>query len=263
MIRHVLLLPFAVGLSWASGSAAAPPSTWHEAAGLRCVVSDSIDVGARIFESPDYQQTLVVPTGGENVFILALRARTYRVVPRESVSWLEDGPAPDLSAGADGGGFMESGGTMTFLDEDHTLAIEPEPPLVGALDLAKLQDSKPDYVYAAERYEPDAKSVASLRAVDRETRIEVFFGAWCSHCKVWVPRLLATLDAAANPHLTPTFYAMDEDLAEPAEPIRRASISDTPTIVVYQGGAELGRIEEEPVTSIESDLAMILAARRP
>lgn len=252
----------ASGAATSGGAAAAAVAGWEESAGLRCVVSDSMDPGARIFDSPDYQQSLVVPSAGDHAFLLALRSQTVRSMPKSSLQWDSAGrPAPNPADGEDAGGFLSQEGSMLFTAGDETYAIEPEPPLVGELTLEKLRAAKPDYVYAAERYTPDAKAIAALKGVTQDTQFVVFFGSWCSHCKHWMPGFLKTVEAAANPHVSVAIYGMNEDQTEPAAAMRKYGTSRTPTFIVLRAGKELGRIEEEPTGTVEGDLAQILGAK--
>jgi thiol-disulfide isomerase/thioredoxin len=150
---------------------------------------------------------------------------------------------------------------MSFDGVADSYQVQPEPPLVGDISYEKLCSAKPDYVFASKSYAPDPKSIAALRKVATDTQIELYFGSWCSHCKHWVPRLMKVFDETGNPHLRVNVHAMSEDQSEPAESIRKHDVSKTPTFVVVQNGAELGRIEEEPLVSIEADLVRILNAK--
>ncbi len=90
----------------------------------------------------------------------------------------------------------------------------------------------------------------------------VFFGTWCGFCKRWLPRFLATLDAAANPDIQVRFIGVSETGGEPKADIKQYRVTETPTFIVRQDGREIGRIEAEPTSaSIEEDLAAILKLR--
>lgn len=256
MVALLSLLPPGRSPAFAAGAA------WEESAGLRCLVDDAVDAGARIFESPDYQKTLVVPTAGDEAWVFFLKAEGVQSLAKTAIAWSDHQlPTPDLSGAVDAGLFVKQEGKMIFIGDAATVTLEPEPPLVGPLALTDFKTRKPDYVHAQGLYAPDAKAIAALKAVTGETKVVVFFGSWCSHCKHWVPGFLKTLEAASNPRLKAEFYGVSEDLTEPADAMRLYGASKTPTFIVLQAGKELGRIEEEPEVSIEADLARILTGR--
>jgi thiol-disulfide isomerase/thioredoxin len=235
---------------------------WDESAGLEIAKGDSVDSGARIFDSPDYKQQLVIPSAFAATYLLELKTKTLRVISPGAIAWTDDDkPFPDVSAATDAGSFTADAGVVEFQADSIDWQIRPEPPLVGHVSLEELKEQKPEYVYAAVRYHPDPAAVALLKGVDTETHIAVFFGTWCTYCKHWLPRFLRTLDEVDNPKITADFYGMSEDQKEPADAIARYRISLTPTFVVLRGEKELGRIEENPKDSIESDLAAILGGR--
>jgi hypothetical protein len=244
-------------------TAAAKAGTgWDEAAGLQVMKGDSLDPDARVFDSPDYQQQMLIPGGGGLAYVLALKTQTVRALSVKAVSWTsDDKPSPDLAAVADAGRFVSDGGTISFSTDAAEWRIQPEPPLLGAVTLQELRAAKPDYVHSATRYKPDPAAIAALKGVATDTRIVVFFGTWCTYCKHWLPHFLKTFEAAANPHLTAEFFGVSEDQLEPKDALRQYAVSSTPTFVVLQGTKEIGRIVENPEVSIEADLAHILGAR--
>jgi thiol-disulfide isomerase/thioredoxin len=247
----------------ATGTKAATAATgWDEAAGLQVMKGDSLDPGARIFDSPDYQQQMVVPGTGGQAYVLALKTQAVRALPVKSLSWTsDDKPAPDLSAAADAGQFLSDAGTISFTIDGTDWKIQPEPPLIGAVTPQELRADKPDYVHAAARYNPDPAAVKALKGVTTDTRIVVFFGTWCTYCKHWLPHFLKTLEVVGNPHITAEFFGVSEDQLEPKDALRQYGASSTPTFVVLQGGKEIGRIVENPEVSVEADLAHILGAQ--
>lgn len=261
--RVVLALLALVALSLPALSPAVAVTTekaWEESAGLRCLIDDAVDPGARIFESPDYQQTMVIPSSGETAYVFYLKAQSVRTMTKSLLRWdAGELPLVDLKEGQDAGGFVSDAGAMLFVGADGTVKLEPEPPLVGGIPSGDLAAKKPDYLAAAKGYTPDAKAIAALKAVKGETQVLVFFGSWCSHCKHWVPGFLRTIEAAGNAKITASYYGVSEDMAEPAADLKKYGVTKTPTFVVMQAGREIGRIEEEPTTTIEGDLARILA----
>jgi thioredoxin 1 len=234
---------------------------WDEAAGLQVMSEEALDPAARIFDSPDYKQQLLVPGEGGDAYLFDLKAKTYSVIPAASLSWTPDDlpVPPDPATAAPGGGYGTDGGVVSFKAGGKAWMIQPEPPLVGKVSLQQLREDKPDYVHAAARYHPDPAAIKVLQGVANDTQIVVFFGTWCTYCKHWLPRLLKTLETVNNPKITPEFVGLSEDQKEPADAIRQYGVTQTPTFIVLQGGKELGRIEENPKATVEGDLASILS----
>jgi thiol-disulfide isomerase/thioredoxin len=234
---------------------------WEESMGLQAVADDTVDADARIFDSPDYQRQLLLPGPAEDGFVLELKDRTVRRLPAVAIDWTPEGlPVPDLAKGVDAGGFFLLEGIVEF-EADAVWSIRPQPALVGAVTFDELRRQKPEYFHAAAKYRPDSTAVRTLRAVTGETRIVVFFGTWCLICKQYLPHFLRTLEAAANPRISAEYVGVTEDHRQPAELLEKHGVETTPTILVLQGGREIGRITEEPDDSVELDLALILGGR--
>jgi thiol-disulfide isomerase/thioredoxin len=234
---------------------------WEESLGLEAVVGDSVDTLARIFDSPDYQRQLLLPGRGEQAFLLGLKDRVVKVLPRGAVAWTaEEQAVPDVGRGIDGGKLAKLAGEVIFDADGASWTVRPAPPLVGAITLEALRKAKPDYVRLADKYTPDPSAVKSIASA-RETRIVVFFGSWCHLCKKAVPQLLKTVEAAKNPGLVLEFYGLTEDHQEPKDPVAKYSIVTSPVFIIIRGGKEIGRITEKPDVSVEKDLALILAAK--
>ena len=260
-----LVMPLALLATLASSAPAqsgASAKPWEESAGLQATCADTIDASARIYDSPDYQQQMLIPGQGEDAYLLSLKPRTVQALPKTALHWNEDDALlPDLSTASDAGSFERLGEIISFTADGRNWTIQPEPPLVGSMTLEKLLAAKPDYERAAERYTPDPASVKALKGVTTDTKIVVFFGTWCTYCKHWLPRFIKTLEVVKNPKITAEFAGMSEDQTEPRALISKYNVTQTPSFIVLQGGKEIGRIEERPEESMEGDLARILTAR--
>ncbi len=246
------------GASVVTAAGTAPVAPWEEAAGLEVMSADTLDAHGRIFDSPDYQQQLIVPGAGTDAFLLALKTKTVRILPQASITWTDDEPVPDVASGADTGTFDSDNGVVSFAAKGIAWKIEPEPPLVGPVTLEKLVGEKPDYQYAADRYTPMPEAIQALKGLSADTHIVIFFGSWCTFCKHWLPRFLKTMEETGNPKITTEFYGISEDQTQPKDVIDQYRVVKTPTFVIEQGDKEIGRIEEEPSVSIEADLVKIL-----
>ena len=146
----------------------------------------------------------------------------------------------------------------------RSVLITPHQGLAGPIDRQTLFDRLPDWRQRAERYEPEPTALAELARVEQPVTLEVTFGTWCSDSRREVPALLRTLEAADNARLALDLVAVTRHFAEPVGWAQQRGITNVPTVRVLVGGREIGRFVESPVgSSIEEDLAAILAGRRP
>ena len=129
---------------------------------------------------------------------------------------------------------------------------------VGEIDPARLGDVLPAWEAAVRAWRPAPDVVRALREA-RPARVEVFFGAWCGDSAEHVPPLLAALRAAGNPRIVVLLLALDRQKHEPGGRARARGIERVPTVIVLRDGREIGRVVETPRTTMERDVAEILA----
>ena len=214
-----------------------------------------------VLDSADYQRLLLTSRTWASAFIVDLNTGEVWAYDREVIE-VPAGLLRDPSA-KDGEvitSFMATdAGEISFAHEGSDFVVRPAPPLIGEITRAELFHRLPVYGRRTTRYQPDRASVASLAATGEDIEITAFFGSWCQLCKHHLPALLSALDAAENPHLKIILIAVDEEVTQPADLIEKYGMGySTPAFIARLDGIELGRIEEEPVESIEADLAAIL-----
>jgi hypothetical protein len=92
--------------------------------------------------------------------------------------------------------------------------------------------------------------------------LTIFMGTWCGDSKREVPRVLKMLDCCGfqMSDLTLVMVGNSDSLYKKSPQHEEAgkNIVRVPTIIVEQKSAEVGRIIESPVTSLEKDLLTIL-----
>jgi thiol-disulfide isomerase/thioredoxin len=213
-----------------------------------------------VFDSADYQCTLLLPTGWDYAYVLDLANATATAYPRAAVVDAGGTPQkPDPATGTSAGVFViDSDGGMLFADEHCDVVVGPTPPLIGAITRSELDQRQPIYGRRAASCRPDSAVVAQFASVSRPLEVLAFFGTWCSTCKHYLPGLIATLDRAGNDKINITYIGVDENVVEPADWIARHHVSTTPVVILRSNGVEIGRIEREPRASMEADLAAIL-----
>ena len=109
-----------------------------------------------------------------------------------------------------------------------------------------------------DQYAPAAEDVAVLAAAPHGTRLDVYFGSWCSDSRAGVPHLLKILDAAGTSRIKLRLYGVDESKTEPARLLEGVGLERVPTIVLSVDHREIGRIVETPATTLEHDLALLV-----
>jgi thioredoxin 1 len=108
-------------------------------------------------------------------------------------------------------------------------------------------------------YEPSAEDLRALATLKGPAVLDVYFGSWCSDSRRELPHLMKILDRASPPGLRVRFYGLDRSKKKPARLARRGAIERVPTLVLSAGGREIGRIVESPRSTLEHDLALLVA----
>lgn len=243
-------------------------AAWLENTELRAVRSAPGGAGApaeddpapvaEVFDSTDYQTMLILQRAWPRAYTLDLVTGEVLAHPTEEIV-TEAGELMPAGDGTSAGSFVsDPEGRIHFSTPRHEFVVEPLPPLIGEVGREELDRRQPAYARRAAAYDPNPAMVRALAEVSRDVEILAFFGTWCQICKHTLPALLGTLDAAENPHLRLRLIGTDENMLEPAELIERHALDYTPTFVVLEDGLELGRIEEEPILSVEADLIEIV-----
>jgi thioredoxin 1 len=83
----------------------------------------------------------------------------------------------------------------------------------------------------------------------------VLFGTWCHDSVREVPRLLKLLDVSGVKLKSLSLHGVNYNKQEPNNLHRQYDLRYSPTIILLQGDAELGRIVEKPMASLGEDLA--------
>jgi thioredoxin 1 len=140
--------------------------------------------------------------------------------------------------------------------QTNTVAETPED-LVGDVTTQQLLTSYPGFLAEYQFYQPSPAEIIAAQQLEGKS-ITVLFGAWCHDSEREVPRLLKLLDAAKLSQFNLQLLAVNHNKQEPSGTYRRLDLRYTPTIILFDGENELGRIIERPITSLGEDLAGLL-----
>jgi thiol-disulfide isomerase/thioredoxin len=121
---------------------------------------------------------------------------------------------------------------------------------------------EPEFDWARKRveeYKPQAEAMKQLKAHLEPYNIVVVMGTWCEDSQVLVPQLIKVLaEAGVDMYQKVRIFGLDRAKTGKNLEERIYNVSRVPTIIVYKGHAEQGRITESVSKSIEQDLAHIV-----
>lgn len=196
------------------------------------------------------------------VCILNQEGKLVMAVDRGKVKIDGEGDVARLVPGAETGvpssPYTVDSASVVFYVGTNRLKILPKQPLVGPTTGEDLLRHSPLYRKGMGVYTPEAGEIAYLRSYAAPIDIEVFFGTWCSHCKVVVPRFMKAVQAAANPNLRVSYHGVPSPF-DAYEPARINAVKGIPTFIFRRAGLEVGRIPGEPTGgTVEHAIAEIL-----
>lgn len=117
-----------------------------------------------------------------------------------------------------------------------------------------------DKNYAA--YTIDSNTANQLKPLVKHKRFLIFMGTWCGDSRREVPRLYKLLDytgiAASQVQLIMVNNADSAYKQSPGHEEKGLNIHRVPTLLIYDGNHELGRVVESPGISWEKDMLAIV-----
>ena len=170
------------------------------------------------------------------------RQRTVEIVAPDKVARREGGSI-DILADATVtpiGELTIEGANLAFEVDGKTARLEPKAWLLGVQDTAGMLASNASYRYGAGQYTPSPVMLRKLREVGA-VRVRVYFGSWCPHCKLMLPRILRVAEELDGSKIVFDYYGLPSPFGDEPEALRRNIVS-VPTGVVYRGEVEIGRI---------------------
>jgi len=261
--RAILLLLAALLLASPTNVAFAEGPTWRDS--TRDVYVDGhLDRAARVLSADGGKRTAVLLPGARKALLLDREASTFSVVARKAFAFNADGTGAELAADAaskPGGAFQKVDASSSILAwKRKTILVSRHQGLVGDVTEDTLFATVPVWRQEMDAYQPVPAAVAAIAKESRPMTMTVVFGTWCGDSKEFVPRLLKTVHAAANPKVSVKLVALDNDFLHPPDAIARWRVINVPTVIVESGGVEIGRITETPAANtMEEDVAAILA----
>ena len=206
----------------------------------------------------------VLSTGANRAFVVDLDSLDVAALPLEHFELTATGATTSaIAEGSSGRATRVRDRRSTHylaMAGGHTLLISPHQGPAGEIELDELFAAAPTWRRRADAYAPDEQAIATLAAYDEPVDVTVAFGTWCGDSRNYVPKVLRALEAADNPNLRLELVGIGRGFGDPAEQILGQRLTNVPTVIVSQGGEEIGRIVETPAAdTVEADLAAILS----
>ncbi len=265
--RRAVAAVAAAAASLLTASAAASPQPALSEPGWIARFDFSLEVDgkpapdARFFQERDGRRVLIQVPGAAKLALLSQAAKEVRAIDAAKVSVMPGDDAARMAPGAEAGAPITSytvdtqGGEVVFYLGRQRLKILPKAPIVGPTTVEAILRHTPVYRRERDGYVPDPREIAFLRSVTERVDVQVFFGTWCPHCKVFVPKFMKTLQAAANSNVTASYVGVPQPF-HGYEPARLKRVTGIPTFIFTRGGEEIGRIPGEPADGSTIEKAM-------
>jgi hypothetical protein len=150
--------------------------------------------------------------------------------------------------------------------------------LLGAASLARLGGQGGDLVgYLAKdrlvelatavdgsvaSFTPSPTALASFVALVDPVHVRMFLLASRPEDLRFAAAIIKAVDATGNTALSAEFIGVSKDLDEPAGPIAENGVTETPELIVYWMGAEIGRMRPLAGSVVEEELATLIYQAR-
>jgi thiol-disulfide isomerase/thioredoxin len=107
-------------------------------------------------------------------------------------------------------------------------------------------------------YVPDSGAIKYLRTALPNYTLVTLMGTWCDDSQNLVPRLAKVLEASRYPMNKFVMYGVDRSKQTNGIEGKLYDVKKVPTIIVFKGNKEIGRIVENVTRSVEVDMVQII-----
>ena len=111
-----------------------------------------------------------------------------------------------------------------------------------------------------DEYKPEETAANYLRTHLKDYSIVVFLGTWCDDSHYLIPKFEKVLQMIEYPLSQISMYGADRAKTTKNGEHKKYNITLVPTIILFKGEKEAGRITETTQKSIEADLVAIIKA---
>ena len=136
------------------------------------------------------------------------------------------------------------------------------PPLTGIVTRPAIESFNDVWKgLRAQDYEPDPTSVATIRTNLKDVEVFAVVATWCPDTRRDLPRFFKIADQARLPMKRVRLLAVDRSKKDPGGLTVKWNVTRVPTFIFIRQGKEIGRVVERPTTTLEKDIAAILAPK--
>lgn len=114
------------------------------------------------------------------------------------------------------------------------------------------------YATGIDEYKPNAEDITFLKNELKKYNMVVLMGTWCEDSHNMIPKLYRVLRDTDYPLNRFTMHGLDRNKVGKNNEEIKYKVSSVPTIILYSGDEEMGRITELVQKSVEADLAAII-----
>ena len=107
-------------------------------------------------------------------------------------------------------------------------------------------------------YKPDTAKLSYLKRHIKDYEMVVFMGTWCDDTWNILPKLYKILQLTGYPMSSYSMYGVDRAKTTKFVEHKLYKIENVPTIMLFRGNKEVGRMTETIKKSVESDLAKLI-----
>lgn len=201
------------------------------------------DEDAEVFVQGQGAAFLILSDAVESPLLVQPREGDVKTVSLLKVARQPDGTVnllPNAVASSAGPFTVDLEG-VTFEVDGRSAGLMVKPPWIGDAGIRDLLDYSVDYRRGAEEYTASEPILRALQGEERPVRVRVFFGSWCPHCQVVMPRILKVAEALEGSQISLEFYGLPRRIPDDPE-AERWNIDGVPTGLVFVDGREVARI---------------------
>lgn len=114
------------------------------------------------------------------------------------------------------------------------------------------------FTEGAATYKPDAESITYLKKELKNYDMVVLMGTWCEDSHNMIPKLFRVLRDTDYKFTKFTMYGLDRNKQGRNNEEEKYRVTSVPTVILFSGEEEIGRITELVEKSVEADLEVII-----
>lgn len=153
-------------------------------------------------------------------------------------------------------------GLQSCSSENYVVEMEPSGTkiLKGHIERQQLEEDTLFSWYKTnfDLYVLDFVTIHRIEQYSQDLHFVLVVGTWCGDSKREVPHMFKIFDAAKIPPERVLMFGVDRTKKSQDGTTEHYNILRVPTLIVFKGDQEIGRIVEHPRETLEKDLLRIL-----